>query len=60
VLEAQNRIGGRIHTVRSKSDCIELGAQWIHGQKNNPVYELCKKLNFVDEQTKSKWTSTLS
>lgn len=32
VLEARNRIGGRVHTDRSFSDIpVELGAEFIHG-----------------------------
>lgn len=28
ILEAENRIGGRIHTVPFASNVVELGAQW--------------------------------
>ena len=31
VLEARNRIGGRIHTERLEGEVVELGATWIHG-----------------------------
>jgi len=42
VLEARDRIGGRVWTDRSSPDApIELGAQWIHGIKGNPLAELC-------------------
>ena len=42
VLEARDRIGGRIWTDRSSPDApVELGAQWIHGIKGNPLAELC-------------------
>lgn len=34
VLEARNRLGGRIHTDRSLSDHpVELGAEFIHGDE---------------------------
>lgn len=26
-----------------------MGAQWIHGRKGNPIYELSKQLHLVDE-----------
>ena len=26
-----------------------MGAQWIHGQKGNPIYELSKQLHLIDE-----------
>lgn len=42
VLEARDRIGGRVWTDRSAPDApIELGAQWIHGFKGNPLAGLC-------------------
>jgi monoamine oxidase len=37
VLEARDRIGGRIHTDRSWGAPVELGASWIHGVANNPI-----------------------
>ncbi|XP_070509988.1 spermine oxidase-like [Chironomus tepperi] len=40
VLEAENRIGGRIHSVNFSNGFIDLGAQWVHGVKNNVVYEI--------------------
>ena len=32
VLEAQNRLGGRIHTIHDGRLPIELGAEFIHGE----------------------------
>ena len=43
VLEARNRIGGRIHTKRYKGLPIEYGAGWIHGPHKNPVTKLAKQ-----------------
>lgn len=40
VLEARNRLGGRILTDRSLGFPIDLGAAWIHGVENNPVADL--------------------
>ena len=40
VLEARDRIGGRVWTV----DRLDLGAQWIHGTEGNPVTTLCRQL----------------
>src|SRR3712207_2812119 len=36
VLEARNRIGGRILTDASLGIPIDLGASWIHGEDGNP------------------------
>jgi monoamine oxidase len=43
ILEARDRIGGRIHTSHAWPDLpIDLGASWIHGTKGNPVTALAK------------------
>ncbi len=43
VLEAQDRIGGRINSFATNGDWIELGAQWIHGQGKNPLWKFVQK-----------------
>ncbi len=41
VIEARDRIGGRIWTDTAWSDCpLDLGASWIHGVTGNPITEL--------------------
>lgn len=41
VIEARNRIGGRIWTSRQWADIpIDLGASWIHGVTGNPITAL--------------------
>lgn len=45
VIEARDRIGGRIWTDYSKDKAFELGAGWIHGSKGNPLYYLSRKFN---------------
>jgi len=41
VIEARDRIGGRIWTNTIWSDCpLDLGASWIHGITDNPITEL--------------------
>ena len=40
VLEARDRLGGRIYTDRSWGVPVELGASWIHGVENNPIAAL--------------------
>ncbi|MEV0674895.1 FAD-dependent oxidoreductase [Actinosynnema sp. NPDC050436] len=42
VLEARDRVGGRIWTDR---DGVDLGAHWIHGTDGNPVTELVESLD---------------
>ena len=48
VLEAQNRIGGRLFTDRSLGFPFEIGAGWIHGSEGNPIVEL---VNNISENT---------
>lgn len=47
VFEALERIGGRICTFNTDRGYLELGAQWIHGQQGNPVYEIAQKNDLV-------------
>ncbi len=44
VLEARDRIGGRIWTDRSLGSASDLGASWIHGIRGNPVAALATDL----------------
>lgn len=37
VLEARDRIGGRVHTDRRDGHVTDLGASWIHGIEDNAV-----------------------
>ncbi|MEU9047625.1 MULTISPECIES: NAD(P)/FAD-dependent oxidoreductase [unclassified Kitasatospora] len=44
VLEARDRIGGRVWTSRQWSGVpLDLGASWIHGVDGNPVTDLAKQ-----------------
>jgi monoamine oxidase len=43
VLEARNRIGGRMRTDRSLGCAVDLGASWVHGVNGNPITELAAK-----------------
>jgi len=42
VLEARDRLGGRIHTDHSLGFPIDLGASYIHGLEGNPMTKLAK------------------
>lgn len=37
VLEARDRVGGRVHTDRTDGRITDLGASWIHGITDSPV-----------------------
>lgn len=40
ILEARQRIGGRIHTDASLGVPVDVGAAWIHGAEGNPLTAL--------------------
>jgi polyamine oxidase len=44
VLEARDRIGGRMWTDTSLGVPIDLGAAWIHGTENNPLTQLADQI----------------
>ncbi len=43
VLEARNRVGGRMWTDSSLGLPLDLGASWIHGVSGNPITKLAKQ-----------------
>ena len=43
VLEAQEKVGGRVRTDRSLGVAFEQGASWIHTPKGNPITALASK-----------------
>ncbi|XP_075222250.1 peroxisomal N(1)-acetyl-spermine/spermidine oxidase-like [Lycorma delicatula] len=47
ILEASNRLGGRVHTAPFGDFLIEYGAQWVHGLDDNAVYTLVLPYNFL-------------
>eukprot|EP00249_Psilotum_nudum_P005943 c19340_g1_i1 orf=52-1938(-) len=51
VLEASQRIGGRICTAKFGGDQLELGATWIHGIGGSPVYDIVRKVGALKGNT---------
>lgn len=49
VLDAQSRIGGRIDTISHSDYLVELGAQWLHGADENPLYDWLVDKNMLDD-----------
>ncbi|KAL9934527.1 hypothetical protein V8E36_006302 [Tilletia maclaganii] len=71
ILEARNRLGGRIHThifknsklnAEGDADGADLGASFIHGIHDNPLTELSKEIPFdlylPPESSSSRYLST--
>lgn len=44
VLEARDRLGGRLHSEHRDGFTTDLGASWIHGIDDSPVAEVCRAL----------------
>lgn len=44
VVEARDRIGGRVHTSRVDGRITDLGASWIHGVDDGPVWAATQAL----------------
>jgi monoamine oxidase len=42
VIEARDRVGGRVYTDRDWGVPLEMGASWIHGTTDNPLMELAR------------------
>ena len=47
ILEARDRIGGRVHQSSRFGQLIDLGASWIHGTEGNPLVALAKDASSV-------------
>ena len=43
VIEAQEKIGGRLRTDRSMGIAFDEGASWIHGPNGNPITKLASQ-----------------
>lgn len=52
IYEAMDRYGGRCHSVNYKDSFIEFGAQFIHGQVNNPIFYIARENEQIEEQDK--------
>ncbi|XP_050545415.1 spermine oxidase-like [Daktulosphaira vitifoliae] len=49
ILEAENRLGGRIQTIPFGDGHIDIGAQWIHGEEGNVVYQMASEKHLVSD-----------
>jgi monoamine oxidase len=46
VLEARDRLGGRVHSVDVDGVDVELGAQWVHDDAaSHPARKFCERAN---------------
>ncbi|KIW62426.1 hypothetical protein PV04_10600 [Phialophora macrospora] len=47
LFEARDRIGGRVHQVESAGHLVDMGPNWIHGTKGNPIMRLAEQTRTV-------------
>lgn len=45
VLEARDRVGGRMHTDRTAGFPVDLGASWVHGIEGSALWDLVQALD---------------
>ncbi len=59
VLEARDRIGGRLHTVDLAGSAVDLGGSWIHHPVGNPLRDFAERvgLEWVDGNPLSGMTA---
>ncbi|XP_058803885.1 spermine oxidase-like [Phymastichus coffea] len=50
ILEAEDRIGGRVFTTEFGNYSVDLGGQWVHGEKSNVAFELAYPLGLLEKQ----------
>lgn len=51
VIEARDRLGGRVWSDRSLGAAVDLGASWIHGTRGNPMTKLARDLGLATADT---------
>ncbi len=51
VLEASDRYGGRINSIKMDGYTADFGASWIHGIEGNPLYHLANSNAIATKQT---------
>jgi hypothetical protein len=47
ILEARNRVGGRLCQSKALGHTVDLGPNWIHGTDDNPILDLAKETKTV-------------
>src|SRR5712671_7550707 len=46
MLEARDRVGGRVHTIEPAGFPCDCGAEWLHSADRNPLSPIAQKLGF--------------
>jgi monoamine oxidase len=59
VLEARNRVGGRVHTIEPGGFALDRGAEWLHSADRNPLSSLAQQLGFAIQRRPPEWVTRL-
>ncbi len=60
VLEARDRVGGRVHTIAPADFALDRGAEWLHSADRNPLSPIAQSLGFSVHRRPPEWTRRLS
>ncbi len=60
VLEARERVGGRVHTIAPAGFALDRGAEWLHSADRNPLSPIAQSLGFSVHRRPPEWTNRLS
>jgi monoamine oxidase len=59
VLEARDRVGGRVHTISPAGFPLDRGAEWLHSADRNPLSPIAQRLGFSVHRRPPEWTTRL-
>ena len=59
VLEARDRVGGRVHTIAPAEFPLDRGAEWLHSADRNPLSPIAQRLGFSVHRRPPEWTTRL-
>src|SRR5438477_171730 len=59
VLEARDRVGGRVNTIEPAGFPLDRGAEWLHSADRNPLSPIAKSLGFSVHRRPPEWTTRL-
>jgi len=55
ILEASDRLGGRVQTIDWQGSKLDLGATWMHSASRNPLARLAEGLGVAIDQAPTPW-----
>jgi monoamine oxidase len=59
VLEARERVGGRVHSIAPAGFPLDRGAEWLHSADRNPLSPIAQNLGFSVHRRPLGWTTRL-